>query len=318
MTLHMPQPGLHLLLGEGHISFGTQADNRSLSDIAEPDNKKPKHFNNRTDLVKDNEITVLYGLKFMQIIINGEMRYFSHKEKYMRSGIFASMNKAGFEIKIGTDKFSEAVIRKMTVEEYDVEPDVMPFNNEILGASINISKGVKAIFEECISLLAPSLQEEVRKTDQFLMGDKELKIKRKIEGDQFGCKVTYISSVHGFSYALRITEHLMNHSYWWYMLSNYKFEGKYMGRKNDLTNDILNSVYDLSPETADRLVSYYDKCIGCGQSCAVKTVYEVNGKKFVACHGKMVMNMNLQTFSDLRFMFNVQKGVMRDCIGLYE
>jgi len=162
MTLHMPQPGLHLLLGDGHISFGTQADNRSLSDIAEPDNKKPKHFNNRTDLVNDNEITVLYGLKFMQIIVNGETCYFSKKEKYMRSVHFVDMNKAGFELKIGTDRFAEVTIKKMTVEEYDVEPDTIPINNEIRGANVIINKDAKSSFEDCISLLEPKLQEEIK------------------------------------------------------------------------------------------------------------------------------------------------------------
>jgi len=301
----MPQPGLHLLLGEGHISFGTMSDNRSLGDIVEPDNKKPKHFNNRTNLVNDIEITVLYGLKFMQIVIDGETRYFSKKEKYMRSGLLADMNKAGLALRLGTDKFAEVILKHMTVEEYDVEPDAIPINNEIGESRLYfIRKGVKASFEACISLLAPALQEEIIKTDQFLLNAKELKIKRKIEGDQLGCKLTYISSAHGFSYSLRINEHLMAHSYWWYMLSNYKFEGKFMGRKNDLTNLTLKRIYAQSPEIADRLVSYYGKCTGCSQSCAVKTIYELNHKKFVSCHGQMHMNMNLQTFSDFRFMID--------------
>ena len=310
MTLHMPQPGLHLLLGDGHISFGTQSDNRSCDDIVAPTNK-PKHFDNRTNLTKDVDITVLYGLKFMQIIIDGETRFFSKKEKYMRSDLFADLNKMGFELKLGTDKFAEVLIKKVTIEEYDVEPNIIPINNEIGETGLHfIRKGVKASFEACIALLAPVLQEELIKTDQFLLNEKKLKIKRNIEGDQLGCKVTYTSSVHGFSYALRINEHLMHHSYWWYMLSNYKFEGKFMGRKNDLTNSTLENVYECSPEIAERLVSYYSKCSGCSQSCAVKTVYALNHKKFISCHGQMQMNMNLQTFSDLRLMIDVVEELL--------
>ena len=311
ITLYMPQPGLHLLLGEGHISFGTMSDNRSRSDIVEPDDKKSMYFDNRTDLSKDIEIIVLYGLKFMQIVIDGETRFFSKKEKYMRSKLLADVNKAGFELRIGTDKFAEVVIKKMTVEEYDVEPDAIPINNEIGEARLYfIRKGVKAGFEECISLLAPALQEEILKTDQFLLNIKKLKIKRKIEGDQLGCKITYISSVHGFSYALRINEHLMNHSYWWYMVSNYKFEEKWMGRKNDFTDLTLKRVYELSPEIAERIVGYYAKCDGCSQTCAVKTKYELNHKKFISCHGQMRMNMNIQTFSDFRFMLDVVEAIL--------
>ena len=310
MTLNMPLPGLHLLLGEGHISFGTMADNRSLSDIAESDKKRPKHFNNRISLAEDNEITILYGLKFMQIIVNDETRYFSKKEKYMRSKLFADMNEAGFELSISTDKFAEATLKKMTVEEYDTEPDTVPINNEITSTNFNISKGVKASFEECISLLAPMLQEEIIKTDRFLMKQNELKIKRKIEGDHLGCKITYISNVHGFSYSLRIHENLMSHYFWWYMVANHKFDDKFMGRKNDLTDLTLKNIYELLPDIAERLVDYYAKCDGCKQTCSVKTVYELNNKKFLSCHGQMQMNMNLQTFSDFKFMIDLLKNLV--------
>lgn len=148
------------------------------------------------------------------------------------------------------------------------------------------------------------------KTDKFLLGDKGLKVKRKIEGDQYGCKITYISSVHGFSYSLGIYENLMRHSFWWYMLSNFRAQDKFMGQKNDLTDVTLKNVHDISPAIADRLVGYYGKCTGCSQSCAVKKVYELNQQKFVSCHGSMQMNMNLQTFSDFRFMIDVIKGLI--------
>jgi hypothetical protein len=221
------------------------------------------------------------------------------------------MNNSGFELSIAADKNAAVIIKEMTVEEYDTDPDAIPITNEITNSIYFINKGAKSTFDDCISLLSPSLQEEITKTDQFLMTEKELKIKRKIEGDKFGCKITYTSSAHGFSYSLRINEQLMNHFYWWYMLSNYKLEGKFMGRKNDLTNFVLKRVHEISPETAARLAGYYDECNDCGRTCAVKSVYELNGNKFAACHGKMIMNMNLQTFSDIRFMLNVQKEFLQ-------
>jgi len=75
-----------------------------------------------------------------------------------------------------------------------------------------------------------------------------------------------------------------------------------MGRKNDLTNATLAAVRERSPEIAERLVSYYDHCCGCSTNCHVQTVYQFGDRKFAACHGKMLMNMNLQTFADFRFM----------------
>ena len=83
-----------------------------------------------------------------------------------------------------------------------------------------------------------------------------------------------------------------------------------MGRKNDFTNLALKRVYERSPEIADCIINYYSKCSGCSQSCAVKTVYELNHKKVVSCHGQMNMNMNLQTFSDFRFMIDAVKEIL--------
>jgi hypothetical protein len=235
----------------------------------------------------------------------------------MRSDLFSEKNNAGFEIKLATDKFADITIKKMTVEEYDIEPDANPFNNEVVPARLCFNKGVKANFEECISLLSLILQEEIIKIDRFLMEEKELKIKRKIEGDKFGCKITY-TSTYGFSYSLRINEHLMDHFYWWYMISNYKFENKYMGRKNDFTNETLQYVNSESPEIASRLVGYFDHCCACMGKCQTKTIYELNNKKYAVCHGKMIMNMNLQTFADLRFMLNMQKDVIKKWNGAFD
>ncbi|MGF7146378.1 hypothetical protein HNQ56_004846 [Anaerotaenia torta] len=48
---------------------------------------------------------------------------------------------------------------------------------------------------------------------------------------------------HGFSYVTHIYENVMDHFFWWYMVSNYKYENKYMGRKNDLTAQTFSDLH---------------------------------------------------------------------------
>lgn len=133
-------------------------------------------------------------------------------------------------------KQSKIAIKEISITEHDNEPNIMPYGNIIKSANLANNKEAKVDFEECIFYLSKELQDELRKMDTYLLSEKSLKIKRRIEGDHHGCKITYTSQT-GFSYSLLISDELLNHFFWWYMLSNYKFENKYGGRKNDLTNE---------------------------------------------------------------------------------
>lgn len=310
ITVNVNVPGFYLVLGNGHLSFGTRKDNRSLGDIVKPDCTKPSFFNNEIKLNQDVHISILYGLHFLQIMIDGEARYFSHKEKYMRADEFSEMNKTGFEIKVASDKLAKLLIKEIAITEYDDDPAMIPYENTIVPTNPNNSKGVKADFSECISCLSGDIQEELLKTDVLLLSANELKIKRKIEGDQYGCKITYVSSL-GVSYSLLIADTLLNHFFWWYMVANYKYENKFMGRKNDLTAETLRYIDRESPETAARIFSYYEQCCGCTKGCCAKTTYEFHSRKKTTCHGKVQMNMDLQTFSDLRYLINVIKILVK-------
>jgi len=301
MTINMDSPALYILLGKGHLNFGSFMDNRCIGDIAEPDTKTHS-FYNQISINKDVNISILYGMDFMQVIVDGETRYFSKKEKYMKSPLFVQANADGFPLKIACDKHTRLCVKKLRITEYDND-DFSPllYDNIINSQILSIDKKAKSDFEECLSILSPELANEIRITDDYLRKTKALSIKRKIEGDSKACKINYVSS-HGFSYAIRISENAMNHFFWWYMVSNYKFEGKYMGRKNDLTAETLVRMSQIAPGLTERLFSYYDDCVSCSTNCKVKTIYELNGKKKVACHGKMLMNMNISTLSDARSM----------------
>ncbi len=310
LTVNVAVPGFYLVLGNGHLSFGTRQDNRSIGDICNPDCKKPHSFSNGVKLNQDVQIRIIYGLKFMQIIVDGETRYFSKKEKYMRAQDFGDKNNAGFEIMLAPDKLAKILIKEILLVEYETDPAVIPYENTISPANLSNSKGVKVDFLECISGLSKEIQDELVKLNDYLLSQESLKIKRKIEGDHKGCKVTYVSSL-GFSYSLLISEELLNHFFWWYMVSNYKYGNQYMGRKNDLTNETLQLAESLSPEIASRLVGYFNPCVGCVKGgCKGLTTYEFKNRKFNACHGKIFLNMDMQTFRDIRFMFDTLQKVL--------
>lgn len=172
-------------------------------------------------------------------------------------------------------------------------------NNEIC---LCIDKNVKEGFESCISLLSDDLHKEMLTMNDYLLGLKTMKFKRRIEGNSQACKITYVSSV-GFSYSVYISGNLLQHSMWWYMLSNYKYQNKFMGRINDYTEAMLHKLAETSPEFAEKMFHALKECVACGyDQCSARTIYEYGGKKKATCHGKMEFNMNIPNFMDIRQM----------------
>lgn len=308
LTVRAEIPGFYLILGSGHLSFGTRQDNRSIGDLCVHDGK-PRSFPNGIPLEQDTQISVIYGFKYMQIVVDGETRYLSKREKYMRAEDFPGKNNEGFVFMLAPDKLAKILVKKITLTEYDTDPALLPYEKTDLPVRLCNRAGVKAAFQDCISGLSKEIQDELLRLDHDLLSKKRLKIKRKIEGDRTGCKITYVSPI-GFSYALLISEDLLHHFFWWYMVSNYKYENKYMGRKNDFMNEMIRLCDSLSPEITERLVGYFDPCVRCGEYCSSPTQYEYRDKKINSCHGKIWMNMNLQTFSDIRFLFDVLDEVL--------
>ncbi len=309
ISVKMDSPSLFVALGEGHVTFGTSfLDNRRIGDIVSPNPKKTGYYDNRLEMDRVHEVSVIYGLKCMQILIDAEERYLSKKERYIKSALLEELNREGFELKLAGTKQNTLQISSLVVTEFlDEELSHLTARQETdnkSGVYLSVDRGVKGDFDECISKLSPTLQEQIRGINDYLLGCKALKVKRKIEGNSFASKLSYVST-HGFSYSVQISEDTVSHFFWWYMVSNYSYQDRYMGRKNDLTLETFREVEKTSKEVADRLFSYYDECQGCRTSCLVKTFYEHGGKRRAVCHGKMIMNMKVETFKDILVMFKV-------------
>jgi len=306
LRIKMDNPSLYLSLGKGHLTFGINfLDNRRIGDIAEPDIKKTSVFDNKLEVNKFHDLSIIYDYKFMRILVNGKERFYSKKEKYIKSHFLEELNKNGFDFKIAGSKQTHLTIASISIIEYENDElkDLRSGQNTVFTADLSIDKKVKADFDECISKLPLELNDKVKEINNYLLNNKNLKIKRKIEGTSKACKISYVST-HGFSYSIHISDDILDHFFWWYMVSNNRYENKYMGQKNDLTELTLNKVKETSPETAEELFSYYDECVSCNPNCSVtRKIYKYADKKKAVCHGKMIMNMNVNTFNNIRFMF---------------
>jgi hypothetical protein len=292
-------PGLYMLIGKGHINFGTLwSDNRRIDDIVAPA-RKTKHFHNYMAMNEFTNISLLYDLNEMQIMINGEERYYSKKERYMKSPAFREMNKDGFEIKIACDKLVNLCIKSVSITEYNDTCGIFHPEMELPAAITKnnaIIPGEKPAFEKCISLLPKHIQVEIVKIDEYIKTLRSLKFKRQIEKN--GNKITYVSSDYGFSYAIYLSNDIFDHSLQWYIITNGKPETWH--RKADMMEETLNRLAHKTLDSAERMFNNLDECVGCYKNCLVKTQYQLHDKQKNVCHGKLKFKMSASGFEDIR------------------
>lgn len=298
LTAKIDAPGLYILLGKGHVNFGTLwSDNRRIDDIVAPA-RKTMHFHNYMPMNEFTDISLIYDLKEMQILINGEERYYSKKEKYMKSPQFSEENKDGFELKIACNKLVNLCIKSISVTEYEDTCKIL-HKGELPSAIIAnnaISPGEKPTFEKCISLLPEEFKSEIVNLDEYLKSIKPMKFKRMIE--RHGNKITYVASDYGVSYAIYVSNDIFDHSLQWYIITNGRPETWH--RKADMMEATLNSLAYKSPDFARRIFDNLDDCVGCYNNCMVKTKYRLHDRQRNACHGKLKFKMSTSGLEDVR------------------
>jgi hypothetical protein len=298
ITAKVDAPGLYILLGKGHVNFGTSCmDNRRIDDIVAPA-RKVVFFHNHINMNEFTEISILYGFKEMQIIVDGEERYYSKKERYMKASTFNEMNQEGFDLKIACDKLVNLRIKSVCITELDETYDFHHSKVELPSAITKnnvLAPGEKPSFEKCISLLPQHFQSEIIKMDEYLRTLKTIKIKRQLEKN--GNKITYIASDYGFSYAIYLSNDMFDHSLQWYIITSGKPDTWY--RKADWMEEVLDRLAKSSSEFAERMFFNLDDCVGCYSNCRVKTHYRFMDKQKYVCHGKLKFKMSISGFEDV-------------------
>lgn len=298
LTAKIDAPGLYVLLGNGHVNFGTMwQDNRRMDDIAAPA-RKIMCFHNHMDMNAFADISLLYDLNGMQILINGEERYYSNRERYMKPAALREMNGEGLTLAIACDKLTNLCIASLHITEYDKTCGIVRAGAELplaLTRNEAVPPDEKPSFETCISRLPAHIRDEIMKTDRYLKGS-AIKFKRQLEKN--GNKITYVAPDHGFSYAIYVSNDLFDHSLQWYIITGGKPETWH--RKADRMEETLDLLDRIDPEFARRMFFSLDDCVGCYPNCLARTRYRFgNGQKTV-CHGKLKFTMNPAGFEDAR------------------
>lgn len=299
LRLTLDAPTFIVCIGDGHVSFATPwSDNRHLGDLIRPD-RKPRAFYNHVPLHELVDMQITFDLHAMQIKVNGEVRFHSITERYMRAKTLTERNLAGFPIRLACAKHTNVTIHQLTVTEYEA-PIGLSQGNQPLPAPIEgnpaIVNGQKPTVEVCLSLLPEDIRQRVLDMDHFLRTLRPMKFKRQVEKN--GNKITWFAPEQGFSYAVHPTGDIMTHALSWYIITSGKPETWH--RKADHMEEALQRTAEDDPDLAKRLFDNLSECIGCRRHCMVKTAYTFNGQTKVTCHGLMAFTQSLSDLEDAR------------------
>ena len=293
ITAKMDSPALILLVGGGYINLNTGGmDNRRMASIIGGETKPNIHkFDNMAPLNEYFDISVIYGRKAMQLIINGEERYFNKKDIYMKSPLTDTDFKDGFGVKIACRKRTEVCIKALAVTEYSDEPEFDALPKKEIHYAPSLTPSGKPTLDDCIKDLSQDLKNKIYDMDKYLSS---VKFKRIIEGGYPENKITYILP-KVVSYKIKISYHLLTHS-------TTSLLGNYIG---DFNNKFLNKLTESDPGFAGEIFLRAKDCTGCngknnGTGCTNNNIVEYNGKKKINCALTVQFKMIPSDFDDVK------------------
>lgn len=239
MTVRLDYPSFFLFVGGGHISFASPwQDNRKIEDIAVQSGKPNQDhasYNNSLPYGKYAEISVTYNLNEMQILIDGDERFYSRRQAYVRAKNLGDLNAEGFGLGLAVTKLSLLSIKSLTVTEYDGQAPVARGDFEIQNPRPAAEERVKPTFESVIAGIPLETRFRVIETDIFLKSLKPLKFRRIV--DKNGGKISYVASDFGISYAVSVSGAESMQNFGWYIVTNGKPDT--WGRKADDMEETL-------------------------------------------------------------------------------
>ena len=295
MTVKLDHPSFLLLLGKGHMTFNSPwQDNRKIEDLAFPSgkpNQDKDSYNNRFPLGEWVDISITCNVDELQILINGQERFYSRKLAYMnkkKHQELDALNANGFTLGLAVFKRSTLAVKSITVTEYDDRAPVERGTFEEIPRPASREERPKPTFERVIAGLPREYQDEAMETDSFLRSLRPMKFRRAV--DKNGGKVSWVASDYGISYHISPSGDQLSHRFGWYIVHSGLPDTWH--RKADHLVETLNHIATSDPALADCLFYAINDCVGCyGTRCLAKTLYEFNGEKRIACHGTIMLQM---------------------------
>lgn len=300
MTVKIDAPQINLaafswIVGKGYITFAS--NHKPRVDIITGENKPSAFiFENHIPINEYTDISVIYGKKAMQVIINNKICHFADDVPYLKllnNNSLPDEFADGLSFAIVCDKRAKLTIKSMTVTEYEEdEPEI--------SADINKDLFKISALSKFLINLPTETQDIINKIDGYLMKDtkKALKIKRSIDN-----AITYISPL-GFRYKIRLSDDGVISD-----IGRIGYNAKWLQEKHggiskvpDLTNAILDNLTETSPEFADKIYNRIKSCSGCaGDSsagCTNRIKIEYNEKIKSSCGGSIQFKLTPSDFDD--------------------
>jgi len=322
MTVKLDYPEFWLLVGDGHIHFASGHDSEygKIQDIADPVSRLNSEnvnehftFNNRIPFGEFVDISVIYNINDMQVLIGNEERFYSSKRPYMKktnAGNFSELNLVGFELGLAVTKHSTLSIREITVSEFDEDIPITRGSYVPHDPKAPKPEKIKPTYDSVISKLSPQFQNEARKMDTFFKSLRPMKFKRVL--DKGGSKITYVASDFGISYLIVASGAESYHRFCWYIVYSGPVETWH--RRADYMEEVLTEINKSDTHLAQRIFDRLVDCSGCYSKGLCKTLYQFNGEKKLNCHGNVLLRMNLDDFSDVREFFRYLNALIEQNI----
>jgi hypothetical protein len=307
MTVKLDHPSFLLLLGKGHITFSSPwQDNRKIEGLAFPSGKPNQDkysYNNRFPLGEWIGISIICNVDELQILIDGQERFYSRKLAYMskkRREELDALNTDGFALGLAVSKRSTLAVKSITVTEYDERAPVERGGFAEIRQPAVRNERSKPTFESVLAELPREFYDEAVETDNFLRSLRPMKFKRSI--DKNGGKVSWVASDYGVSYHILPSGDQLSHRFSWYVVETGTPDTWH--RKANRLAEMLDEIATSDPGLAGRLFYALDDCVGCNsEHCGAKRLYAFNGEKRLACHGMVMLQMSHDDFRDARAFF---------------
>ena len=302
-------PAIFLLLGDGQISIGSPwMENHRIDDPLLPKGK-PRMYDNHIPFDKPFHASVFLGASEMQILINGEERFYSNREPYMKALRTGKAENGLIPIAITCTKHSALRVLGITVTELEGGAALNRTGPAPQDSYIPLTPLTeKPSFEGCIQELPTEIQQEIRDTELFLKALPHIKWRRTLE--KHGNKITYVASALGVSYAVYVGGGVMHHSLQYYLVAN-SAPDQWHRRGNSLEK-VLDFLRSTNPPLAARIWGHLNECIGCFPQCLARSPYQFQSEKKLSCHGQVVFHMRPADFQDVRDFFSAVNTLLAE------
>ncbi|MCL2557246.1 MAG: hypothetical protein FWE09_02080 [Treponema sp.] len=163
-------------------------------------------------------------------------------------------------------------------------------------------------FEIALADAPGEIRNDIIEMDAYLRQLRPLKFKRSI--DKTGNRIAYASPDFGISYAIRASDAQPSQDFGWYFLHDRQSKKWY--RKTDYFEETLVEIAKTAPKSARRIFDAINECSSCkGDPCSA-IAYEHEGRRRLACYGRIRLGINREDLGCARLFFEHLNDLLKN------